>query len=103
MKEMYWIGAKPLSRRYRKMKKSTDLSLMWREFLWWAQMGIGQPGTILNSNVRGILAYSFEREGFPKGDEFDRMRVRVTGAMPLSFKVKLIEEVKSGKRHIREF
>ena len=50
-----------------------------------------------------MLAYSFIRDGYPEGDEFDRMRVRVTGAMPPKFKLKLIEEVKAGKRRMRMF
>lgn len=69
----------------------------------WANACFGEPNIALWSNVRGILAYSFERDGYPEGDEFDRMRVRVTGAMPSKFKLKLIEEVKAGKRHMRMF
>lgn len=109
MKEMYWVGAQnsgsppKITRKQRKLKKSTYLNSSWMDFLLWVNACFGQPGIALMSNVRGILAYSFEREGFPEGDEFDRMRVRVTGAMPKEFKLKLIEEVKAGKRHMRMF
>ncbi len=69
----------------------------------WANFGAGCPSIGLYSNVRGLLAYSLEREGYPSGDEFDRMRVRVTGAMPAAFRAKIISEMKSGVRHMRDF
>lgn len=74
----------------------------WNQFFWEANMMCGEPGLGVWYKT-DLLAYSFEREGFPEGDEFDRMRVRVTGAMPLEFKLKLIEEAKAGKRHMRMF
>lgn len=109
MKEMYWVGARnngtppKVTRKQRKLKKSGDLSSTWMDFLMWANACFGEPDIALWSNVKGMLAFSFEREGWPEGDEFDRMRVRVTGAMPLEFKQKLINELKSGKRHMRRF
>ncbi len=105
---MYWISSinyyKEPTRKERKRQKSTSIESMWKSFLGWVSLGLGCPNVGLYSNTRGLLAYSFEREGWPnEGDEFDRMRVRVTGAMPSSMKLKLIEEVRLGKRHMREF
>lgn len=104
MKEMYWVSENQNSAPSRKNRtKTTDLDKAWKTFLWWSNLGVGNPGMFLKSRKSGILAYSFQREGFPSGDLFDRMRVIVTGAMPLEFKQKLINELKSGKRHMREF
>lgn len=77
----------------------------WKHFLWEANQGLGKPGICLFANhTNQLLAFSFERKGWPKeGDVFDRMRVRVTGAMPKEMKLKLLQEVRSGKRHMREF
>lgn len=111
MNEEFWIGPAidpnppKLTRRQRKRQKNRSLTFegWWEAFLGIAGNCLGNPGMGFFSSNKGLLAYSFEREGFPEGDEFDRMRVRVTGAMPLRFRLKLIEEVKSGKRHMREF
>lgn len=79
-----------------------DFQSAWNQFLWEVNMGFGEPGIGIWFK-EDLLAFSFEREGFPQGDGFDRMRVRVTGAMPIEFKQKLINELKSGKRHMRRF
>ena len=104
MKEMYWVSENQNVAPSRKNRtKTTDLAKAWKTFPWWTNIGVGNPGMYLKSRNSGVLAYSFQREGFPSGDLFDRMRIRVTGAMPLEFKLKLIEEVKAGKRHMRQF
>jgi hypothetical protein len=52
-----------------------------------------------------VLAYTFEHPQYkdPDWDEFDRYRIRVTGAMPPAFRAKIISEMKSGVRHMRDF
>ncbi len=111
MKEFFYIStvSQPevprLSRRQRKIEANSPKSLdsYWGRFLVISNYGLGNPGVALYSSTKGLLAYSLEREGFPKGDMFDRMRVRVTGAMPPAFRAKIISEMKSGVRHMRDF
>ncbi len=107
MKEEFYICGidreyKP-TRRQRKRKKKKDLSLYqaWHGFMHLSFACLGCPGMGLYSSIKGLLAYSFERPEFPSGDEFDRMRIRVTGAMPRQMKAKIIEEFKSG--HFERF
>lgn len=80
-----------------------DFEPSWRQFLREANMMImlGSPVGLYKDGE--LIASAFQRKDYPKGDMFDRYRIRVTGAMPPAFKAKIISEMKSGVRHMRDF
>jgi hypothetical protein len=102
-KPFEWQTGPKLNQRFKAEYK--DLDQAWRHFLDNANhcMIFGDEQALYEGDK--ILAYTFVCPNYkdPEWDEFDRYRVRVTGAMPSSMKLKLIQEVKSGKRHMREF
>ena len=110
MRELFWVSShsnpRDPTRKEKKFKKSNSLESVWYDFIAITAYGIGNPNLAIYSTVKGLerpLAYSLVRKGFPEGDEFDRMRIRVTTNMPLKFRARIIDEMKSGIRHLRDF
>lgn len=102
-KPFEWMTGPKFSQKYKAAYSSLEQA--WEHFLQNANMCMifGDNQGLYRGNE--LLAYTFEHPDYkdPDWDEFDRYRVRVTGAMPKEMKLKLIEEVRSGKRHMREF
>lgn len=98
-----WMTGPKLNQRFKAQYASLEQA--WQHFLDNANMCMMFGDEQALYQDQELLAYTFQHPDYknPGWDEFDRYRVRVTGAMPLEFKRKLINELKSGKRHMREF
>lgn len=100
-----WNGTGPEGEESKITGEYENLEGAWGQFLWESNMRMMMDSDLAIYKDRELLAYTMEHPQYnePDWDEFDRYRIRVTGAMPLEFKLKLIEEVRAGKRHMREF
>lgn len=101
-KPLQWETGPGFSQKHTASYKELDQA--WEHFLQTANscMMFGDMALYQDNE---LLSYTFEHPNYrkPDWDEFDRYRLRVTSSMPHKFKVKLVEELKFGKRHMRSF